>query len=93
MALPAAFAIWRYVPREETRADARVDWLGAALLLGRARRLLYGLSKANAWGWGSPRVLGLVVGGLALAVVLGVGGDAASISRWWTCACCAAGRC
>ena len=32
MALPAAFAIWRYVPREETRPDARVDWLGAALL-------------------------------------------------------------
>src|SRR3954447_1537983 len=32
MALPAAYAIWRYVPREATSADTRVDWLGAALL-------------------------------------------------------------
>ena len=37
MALPAAFAIWRYVPQEETRPDAKVDWLGAALLSRRAR--------------------------------------------------------
>lgn len=67
MALPAAFAIWRYVPNQETRADAKVDWLGAALLSVALASLLYGLSKANAWGWGSPRVLGLTLGGLALA--------------------------
>ena len=67
MALPAAFAIWRYVPNEETRADAKVDWLGAALLSVALASLLYGLSKANAWGWGSPRVLGLTLGGLGVA--------------------------
>jgi EmrB/QacA subfamily drug resistance transporter len=67
MALPAAYAIHRYVPREETRADAKVDWLGAALLSVALASLLYGLSKANAWGWGSPRVLALSLGGLGLA--------------------------
>jgi MFS family permease len=67
MALPAALAIHRYVPREETRSDARVDWLGAALLSVALASLLYGLSKANAWGWGSPRVLALALGGLGLA--------------------------
>ena len=67
MALPAAFAIWRYVPKEETRPDARIDWLGAGLLSIALASLLFGLSKANAWGWGDPRVVGLIVGGLAVA--------------------------
>jgi EmrB/QacA subfamily drug resistance transporter len=66
MALPGAWAIWRYVPREQTRPDARVDWLGAALLSVSLAAFLYGLSKANAWGWTSPRVLALVIGGLAV---------------------------
>ena len=68
MALPAAFAIWRYVPKEETRPDAKIDWLGAGLLSIALASLLFGLSKANAWGWGDPRVVGLIVGGLAVAV-------------------------
>src|SRR3954466_8906761 len=67
MALPAAYAIHRYVPREATRADAKVDWLGAALRSVALASLLYGLSKANVWGWGSPRVLALTLGGLGLA--------------------------
>src|SRR3954468_12806479 len=67
MALPAAYAIHRYVPEEQTRPDAKVDWLGAALLSVALASLLYGLSKANAWGWGSPRVLVLSLGGLGLA--------------------------
>jgi EmrB/QacA subfamily drug resistance transporter len=67
MALPAAFAIARYVPNEQPRANTRVDWLGAALLSVALASLLYGLSKTNAWGWGDPRVLGLTLGGLAVA--------------------------
>ena len=67
MALPAAFAIHRYVPREELRKDAKIDWIGAGLLSVALASLLYGLSKANGWGWGDPRVLGLIFGGLAVA--------------------------
>jgi EmrB/QacA subfamily drug resistance transporter len=71
MALPAAFAIWRYVPQEETRPGAKVDWLGAAVLSAALASLLYGLSKANAWGWGSGGVIALIAGGLVLAVLWG----------------------
>src|SRR4051794_31293484 len=69
MALPAAFAISRYVPREATRADARVDWLGAALLSVALASLLYGLSKANEWGWGDSRTLAFALGGLAVGAL------------------------
>jgi EmrB/QacA subfamily drug resistance transporter len=69
LALPAAFAIWRYVPREETRPDARVDWLGAAMLSAALASLLYGLSKANTWGWGSAGFLALTLGGLAIGAL------------------------
>ena len=67
MALPAAWAIHHYVPREDIGLRPRIDWLGAAILSVALASLLYGLSKANEWGWGSPRVIGLVVGGVALA--------------------------
>src|SRR3954453_24118320 len=77
MALPAAYAIYRYAPHEATRADARVDWLGAALLSVSLASFLYGLSKTNDWGWGDARVLGLSFGGLALSAFwVGVGADA-----------------
>src|SRR6478609_4569977 len=71
MALPAAFAIWRYVPKEETRKDAKVDWLGAALLSAALASLLFGLSKANAWGWGSVGVISLVSAGILVAIFWG----------------------
>ena len=69
MALPAAAAIWRYVPREEMGRGMRVDWLGALVLSAALVSLLYGLSKATTWGWGSGRVVGLLAAGLALAVI------------------------
>jgi MFS family permease len=69
MALPAAFAIYRYVPHEQTRADARVDWIGAVLLSVSLASLLYGLSKTTDWGWGDARVLAFSLGGLAVGAV------------------------
>jgi EmrB/QacA subfamily drug resistance transporter len=69
LALPAAWVIWRDVPREHTRAETRVDWVGAVLLSAALISLLYGLSQANAWGWGSAGVIGLSAAGLVLAVI------------------------
>src|SRR3954468_1027960 len=69
LALPAAWVIWRDVPRAHTRADTRVDWVGAVLLSVALISLLYGLSQANAWGWGSAGVIGLSAAGLVLAVI------------------------
>jgi len=57
MALPAAFAIWRYVPSEPPRPGARVDWLGALVLSGALASILLGVTRAGEWGWGSPATL------------------------------------
>ncbi|MER7640164.1 MFS transporter [Streptomyces sp. NPDC126522] len=56
----------RYVPESPSRADGRVNWLGAVLLSGWLVALLLPLSQAGSWGWGSVRVVGL----FAAAVVL-----------------------
>ena len=93
MALPAAFAIWRYVPREETRPDARVDWLGAALLSVALAAFLYGLSKANAWGWDARRACSGSSSAASPSARSGCGWRRRSSSRWSTCACCAAAPC
>jgi EmrB/QacA subfamily drug resistance transporter len=69
LALPAAYTIWRDVPRAHARAETRIDWLGAALLSAALVALLYGLSQATSWGWGSFGVIGLSVAGIALAVI------------------------
>ena len=55
--------------------------------------LLFGLSKANAWGWGSPRVLGAHARRARRWPRSGSGSRRRSTSRWSTCACCAAARC
>jgi EmrB/QacA subfamily drug resistance transporter len=69
LALPAAWVIWRDVPRAHTRADTRIDWLGAVILSGALVALLYGLSQANDWGWGSFGVISLSIVGVVLAVI------------------------
>ncbi len=56
----------RYVPESPSRADGRVNWLGAVLLSSWLVALLLPLSQAYTWGWGSVRVVGL----FAAAVVL-----------------------
>jgi EmrB/QacA subfamily drug resistance transporter len=54
------------VPESPVRAPGRINWLAAALLSAGLAALLYGLSDATAWGWGSPRTLGLAALALAL---------------------------
>ncbi|MBI5105331.1 MAG: MFS transporter [Solirubrobacterales bacterium] len=68
MALPAAAATWYLVPPSPARERTRVDWRGATVLSLGLIAVLYGISKANAWGWDSARVVLLLGGGL---VVLG----------------------
>jgi EmrB/QacA subfamily drug resistance transporter len=59
----------RALPRAAASADEpRPDVLGAALLTGGVGVLALALVKADAWGWGSARVIGL----LAAAVVAGI---------------------
>jgi EmrB/QacA subfamily drug resistance transporter len=66
IALPAAFAAWRYVPASPARERTSVDWLGAAVLSAGLVALLLGISKANTWGWESTRTLATLLGGVAI---------------------------
>ncbi|MFD4566924.1 MFS transporter [Streptomyces sp. NPDC058251] len=56
----------RYVPESPSRAEGRVNWLGALLLSGWLVALLLPLSQASHWGWGSARVIGLFVAAVLL---------------------------
>jgi EmrB/QacA subfamily drug resistance transporter len=71
IAVPAAVAAWYLVPPSPARERARVDWAGAALLSLGLVGLLLGISKANTWGWGSPQVLAMLVGGVVMLVLFG----------------------
>jgi EmrB/QacA subfamily drug resistance transporter len=69
MAAVAAVAAALYVPESPVRTPGRVDVLGAVLLGVGIVLPLLAISNANQWGWGTPRTLGLIVGGAIVLVV------------------------
>jgi EmrB/QacA subfamily drug resistance transporter len=69
--LVSVVAIWALVPESSLRSEGRVDWVGALVLSLGMVLVLFGISEGKTWGWGSPRVLGMVLGGvLVLALWL-----------------------
>ena len=63
----ALLATFRYVP--ESRADVShrtFDVRGAVTVTAGLVVLVFGIVKSAAWGWGSPRTIGLLAAGLAL---------------------------
>ncbi len=56
------------IPASRVHLDGPISFLGAALLSGWLVALLVGVSQGSAWGWTSPRILGL----FALAIIIGV---------------------
>jgi EmrB/QacA subfamily drug resistance transporter len=66
MALPAAAAVWRYVPPSPKRERTSIDWAGAALLSAGLATILFAISRANAWGWGSPEFLVAMASGITI---------------------------
>jgi len=54
-----------FVPRNTSAPPMRVDWPGAALLASGVLGLLLAISQGEVWGWGSIRVGGLAVAGVA----------------------------
>jgi EmrB/QacA subfamily drug resistance transporter len=68
-AVLAALAAELWVPESPERSPGRVDLRGAALLgLGLTLPLL-AISRANHWGWGDARTLGLIAAGLGVLAV------------------------
>lgn len=63
----ALVATHRYVPESPVKAPGHVDLPGAFLLAAWLVCILVAVSQAPSWGWGSGRVIGLLVAGLALA--------------------------
>jgi EmrB/QacA subfamily drug resistance transporter len=65
-AITLALAL-RFVPESRVETEHRsFDLLGAITVTGGLVVLVYGIVKAQAFGWGSPRTVGLMAGGLAL---------------------------
>jgi EmrB/QacA subfamily drug resistance transporter len=65
----AALATWRFVPESPVRVPGRVNWLAAALMTVGFSCVLIAISETIAWGWGSPKTLGLLAAGLAASAV------------------------
>jgi MFS family permease len=74
MILTAAGAVAAvvFVPESPVRSEGRISWLPAVLLSATLVALLVPLSEASSWGWGSAKVIGLLLasGVLAFAWVL-----------------------
>jgi EmrB/QacA subfamily drug resistance transporter len=66
LALPAAVAAHFVIPPSPPVRRPRIDWPGAAVLSVGLGAILIGVTQANSWGWGSPRNLGAILGGLAM---------------------------
>jgi EmrB/QacA subfamily drug resistance transporter len=64
--LAATIGAWRGIPESPVRTPGRINWAGAGLLSAALVALLLGVSEGHAWGWGSARVLGLLIGSVLL---------------------------
>src|SRR5689334_9141670 len=62
----AAVAAELFVPESPVRTPGRVDVRGAVLLAAGLVPPLFAISRANLWGWGSTRTIGLIVLGLVV---------------------------
>jgi EmrB/QacA subfamily drug resistance transporter len=55
-----------FIPESPVKSPGRVDWAGSLLLAAWLVLLLLGITQTAQWGWGDPRVIGLVAGALGL---------------------------
>jgi EmrB/QacA subfamily drug resistance transporter len=63
----AAVATHFLVPESPVRSPGRISWLPAILLSAWLVALLVALSEAPDWGWGSTKVVGLLIAAVVLA--------------------------
>ena len=65
----AAVATHVWVPESPERKPGRIDIRGAVLLGVGLVLPLFAISRANDWGWGASRTLGLIAAGLVVLAV------------------------
>src|ERR1700728_4040766 len=63
----AAIGAVLFVPQSLSRGRGTISWMPAILLSVWLVLLLVPLSEASIWGWGSPKVIGLLAGAVVLA--------------------------
>ncbi|MFJ3406115.1 MFS transporter [Promicromonospora sp. NPDC090134] len=68
--LALALVAW-VVPVSTLRTGGRLDVVGVLGLAVGLTGVLLAVSRGNDWGWGSPRTLGLLLGGLVVLLVWG----------------------
>jgi EmrB/QacA subfamily drug resistance transporter len=57
------------IPESDVRTPGNLSWPGVILLSVWLVALILAISEAPSWGWGSTRVIGLIVAGLVIALV------------------------
>jgi EmrB/QacA subfamily drug resistance transporter len=65
----AAISAVLFVPESPVRTPGRISWLPPIVLSAWLVALLIALSEGTSWGWGSGRVVGLLVAAVLLAGV------------------------
>jgi EmrB/QacA subfamily drug resistance transporter len=66
MSAAAAVAVALFIPESPVRQPGKVDLRGAAVLGVGLILPMVGIARANDWGWGSTRTLGLVLAGVVI---------------------------
>jgi MFS family permease len=56
------------VPETSRGTSTRPDWIGSFLLVGALVSFLLAVSKANTWGWGSAKVVILIVAAVVVLI-------------------------
>jgi EmrB/QacA subfamily drug resistance transporter len=67
LTLGSAVAAHFFVPESPVRSAGRISWLPAIALSAWLVALLVALSEAPLWGWGSAKVVGLLIAAVVLA--------------------------
>ncbi|MEA2418987.1 MAG: hypothetical protein QOE60_1193 [Thermoleophilaceae bacterium] len=62
----AIVATHLFIPESPVKSPARIDWAGAGLLSAGLVCMLLAVSEGPRWGWGSPAIIGLFVGAVAI---------------------------
>jgi EmrB/QacA subfamily drug resistance transporter len=65
----AMAAAWMFIPESGKRSATRLNVPAALLLSSWLIALLLAVSEGSDWGWSSPRVIGLLLGALAIALL------------------------
>jgi EmrB/QacA subfamily drug resistance transporter len=66
LAAGTGVAAMRVIPPSPTAGRARIDWAGAGILSVGLASILLAISRANEWGWGSLRLIGVLAFGLVV---------------------------